>query len=210
MAHGDEKGLKMPPRLAPIQAVIVPIFKTDDEKAAVMESVEALRAELADAGVRVHIDARDHQPGFKFNDWEMRGVPVRLELGPRDVQNGSVVAARRDQPGKEGKRTLTRSGIAEQVKLLLDDIQASMLAAAAAFRDANIIDVTSYDELRQVVEAGGFARGWWADSAVNERQIKEETGASHRCYPLEQPGGEGVCFYSGAKTNRVALFAKAY
>jgi prolyl-tRNA synthetase len=210
MAHGDEKGLKMPPRLAPIQAVIVPIFKTDDEKAAVMESVEALRAELADAGIRVHIDARDHQPGFKFNDWEMRGVPVRLELGPRDVQNGSVVAARRDQPGKEGKRTLTCSGIAEQVKLLLDDIQANMLAAATAFRDANIIDVASYDELRQVVEAGGFARGWWADSAVNERQIKEETGASHRCYPLDQPDGEGVCFYSGAKTNRVALFAKAY
>ncbi|PJF27481.1 MAG: proline--tRNA ligase [Phototrophicales bacterium] len=210
MAHGDEKGLKLPPRLAPIQVVIVPIFKTDDEKAAVMESVEALRAELADADIRVHVDVRDYQPGYKFNDWEMRGVPVRLELGPRDVQNGSVVAARRDQPGKEGKRTLRRENIAAQIKPLLDEIQANMLAAAAAFRDANIVDVTSYDELKQVIEAGGFARGWWADSAVNERQIKEETGATHRCYPLDQPGGEGVCFYSGARTKRAALFAKAY
>jgi prolyl-tRNA synthetase len=210
MAHGDEKGLKLPPRLAPIQVVIVPIFKTDDEKAAVMESVESLRAELSDAGIRVHVDARDYQPGYKFNDWEMRGVPVRLELGPRDVQNGSVVAARRDQPGKEGKRTLKRENIAAQIKPLLDEIQVNMLSAATAFRDANIVDVASYDELRQVIEAGGFARGWWADSAVNERQIKEETGATHRCYPLDQPGGEGVCFYSGAKTNRVALFAKAY
>ena len=210
MAHGDEKGLRMPPRLAPIQVVIVPIFKTDDEKTMVMESVEALRAELADADIRVHVDARDYQPGYKFNDWEMRGVPVRLELGPRDVKSGSVVAARRDQPGKEGKRTLTRDSVAAQIKPLLDEIQANMLASATTFRDANIIDVTSYDELRQVVDAGGFARGWWADSAVNERQIKEETGATHRCYPLEQPDGEGVCFYSGAKTNRVALFAKAY
>jgi prolyl-tRNA synthetase len=210
MAHGDEKGLRMPPRLAPIQVVIVPIFKTDDEKTTVMESVEALRAELADADIRVHVDARDYQPGYKFNDWEMRGVPVRLELGPRDVKGGSVVAARRDQPGKEGKRTLTRDSVAAQIKPLLDEIQANMLASATAFRDANIIDVNSYDELRQVVEAGGFARGWWADSAVNERQIKEETGATHRCYPLDQPDGEGVCFYSGAKTSRVALFAKAY
>jgi prolyl-tRNA synthetase len=100
--------------------------------------------------------------------------------------------------------------VAAQIKPLLDEIQANMLASATAFRDANIIDVNSYDELRQVVEAGGFARGWWADSAVNERQIKEETGATHRCYPLDQPDGEGVCFYSGAKTSRVALFAKAY
>jgi prolyl-tRNA synthetase len=210
MAHGDEKGLRMPPRLAPIQVVIVPIFKTDDEKTAVMESVEALRAELADADIRVHVDGRDYQPGYKFNDWEMRGVPVRLELGPRDVKGGSVVAARRDQPGKEGKRTLTRDGVVAQIKPLLDEIQSNMLAAATAFRDANIIDVNSYDELRQVVDAGGFARGWWADSAVNERQIKEETGATHRCYPLDQPDGEGGCFYSGAKTSRVALFAKAY
>ncbi len=210
MAHGDEKGLRMPPRLAPIQVVIVPIFKTDDEKTAVMESVEALRAELTAAEVRAHVDARDYQPGYKFNDWEMRGVPVRLELGPRDVQSGSVVAARRDQPGKEGKRTLRREQIGAQIKLLLDEIQANMLALATAFRDANIIDVASYDELRQVVESGGFARGWWADSAVNERQIKEETGATHRCYPLDQPDGEGACFYSGAKTRRVALFAKAY
>jgi prolyl-tRNA synthetase len=210
MAHGDEKGLRMPPRLAPIQAVIVPIFKTDAERATVLEYVESLRAELADAGVRVKVDARDQQPGFKFNDWEMRGVPVRLEVGPRDVQNSALVAARRDQPGKEGKRTLPRAGAVSEVRALLEAIQANMLAQATAFRDANIHDVRTYDELKQVVEAGGFARGWWADSRVNEAKIKEETGATHRCYPVEQPGGSGVCVYSGESTNRVAIFAKAY
>jgi prolyl-tRNA synthetase len=210
MAHGDDKGLKLPPRLAPIQVVIVPIYKSDAERAAVMESCESLRAELADAGVRVHLDAREQQPGFKFNDWEMRGVPVRLEVGPRDVQNHSVVAGRRDLPGKEGKRPFSRDQIVTQVQDLLRQVQASMLANATTFRDANIHDVQSYDQLRQVVEAGGFARGWWADNAANERKVKEETGATHRCYPLEQPGGSGVCFYSGQPADRVALFAKAY
>ncbi len=210
MVHGDEKGLRMPPRLAPIQVVIVPIAKNDTERATVMASVESLRAELADADIRVKVDARDQQPGFKFNDWEMRGVPVRLELGPRDVQNNAVVAARRDQPGKDGKRSLSRDGIVTQIRALLDDIQATMLAQATTFRDANIHDVRTYDELKQVVEAGGFARGWWADSSVNEARVKDETGASHRCYPLDQPSGSGICFYSGDTADRVAIFAKAY
>lgn len=210
MTHGDEKGLKLPPRLAPYQAVIVPIYKNDDERVPVMDAVETLKKALIAADVRVHVDARDYQPGFKFNDWEMRGVPVRLELGPRDVQNGTVVAARRDIPGKEGKRFLQQAGIVEQVKALLDEIQASMLAQATAFRDANIFDVHSYDELRDVVEAGGFARGWWNGSSEDIARIKQETSATHRCYPLEQPGGEGTCLISGKPANKIAIFAKAY
>ncbi len=210
MAHGDDKGLRLPPRLAPYQVVIVPIGRTDEDRAVVMESVDELKRELTAAGIRFHVDTRDHQPGFKYNDWEMRGVPVRLELGPRDVQSGSVVTARRDVPGKEGKQVIPRAGVVEHLKQLLVDIQANMLAQATVFRDANIHDVQSYDELKQVVEAGGWARGWWAENAANEAQVKADTGATHRCYPLEQPGGQGVCLYSGEPAERVALFSKAY
>lgn len=210
MAHGDEKGLRLPPRLAPYQVVIVPIFKTDDDRGVVMENVERLKRELVAHDIRVHVDIRDYQPGFKFNDWEMRGVPVRLELGPRDVANNAVVAARRDKPGKEGKRVLTQDNISASIRDLLIEIQANMLQQATEFRDANIFDVKSYDELKGVVEQGGFARGWWAGTDDEELAIKAEIGATHRCYPLDQPGGTGTCFYTGRPAERVAIFAKAY
>ncbi|MCA9902413.1 MAG: proline--tRNA ligase, partial [Anaerolineae bacterium] len=211
MAHGDEKGLRLPPKLAPYQVVVVPIFRNDDERSAVLSAIEPIKQALVDAGIRVWVDKReDLSPGFKFNDWEMRGVPVRLEVGPKDVANNVVVAARRDVPGKEGKRTLSQDGLAVSVSALLDEVHNGLLAQATAFRDANIHDVSSYDELKQVVEAGGFARGWWADDAENEKRIKTETQATHRCYPLDQPGGEGKCFLTGRTTNQVALFAKAY
>ncbi|MCL4251254.1 MAG: proline--tRNA ligase [Anaerolineae bacterium] len=211
MAHGDEKGLRLPPKLAPYQVVVVPIFRNDDERSAVLSAIEPIKKALADAGIRVWVDKReDLSPGFKFNDWEMRGVPVRLEVGPKDVANNVVVAARRDVPGKEGKRTLAQDGLAASVAALLDEVHNGLLAQATAFRDANIHDVSSYDELKQVVETGGFARGWWADDAENEKRIKAETQATHRCYPLEQPGGEGKCLLTGRTTNQTALFAKAY
>jgi prolyl-tRNA synthetase len=210
MTHGDEQGLRLPPRLAPIQVVIVPIFKTDAERAAVLDAAHAVRRALADADIRVHLDDRDQQPGFKYNDWEMRGVPLRLEIGPRDVQNGTAVAARRDIPGKEGKVFLKQEGIVAQVSDLLVQVQANMLAQATAFRDAHIHDVQTYDELKQVVEEGGFARAWWSEDKAAEAQIKAETGATHRCYPLEQPGGTGAHLMTGVTADRVALFAKAY
>lgn len=210
MTHGDDKGLRLPPRLAPIQVVIVPIGKTDEERSLVMENVERLRRELVAADIRVYVDTRDYQPGFKFNDWEMRGVPCRLEIGPRDVQSGTVVAARRDMPGKEGKRVLQQGDLVSGVRDLLTEIQQNMLAQATAFREANTHDVRSMDDLRGVIEQGGFARGWWAEDATNEKHIKEELGATNRCYPLEQPGGEGESFLTGEKTHRVAIFAKAY
>lgn len=209
MTHGDEKGLRLPPRLAPIQVVIVPIFRSDEERTLVLENADRLHKALAAGGVRVHLDTREQQPGFKFNDWEMRGVPLRLEIGPRDVQSGAVVAARRDM-GKEGKRTLQQENLLPQVNALLEEIQSNLLAQATAMRDSNTHDVRSYDEMRQVIEAGGFARGWWADSRANEERIKDETGATHRCYPLEQEGGTGTCFFSGEKAHKMAIFAKAY
>ncbi len=211
MTHGDEKGLRLPPRLATYQIVIVPIYKTDEEKSVVLERAHALKKELMSAGLRVKLDDRDGlTPGYKFNDWEMRGVPVRLELGPRDVQNGSVVAGRRDMPGKEGKQFFQMETVVTQVRELLDAIHYNMLDQATKFRDANIFDVKNYDELKGVIEQGGFARGWWVEDAQLEAQIKAETGATHRCYPFDQPEGEGNCFMSGRKSNRVALFAKAY
>src|SRR5262249_2515083 len=146
-AHGDDKGLRLPPKLAPYQIVIVPIYKNDSEKGPVMEAVTRVTSELMAANVRVYVDKREGvSPGFKFNDWEMRGVPARMEIGPKDVQNGTVALARRDVPGKEGKKFVQQQNIATQVNDLLNDIQANMLKQATTFRDTNIHDVTNYDE----------------------------------------------------------------
>lgn len=211
MAHGDDTGLRLPPRVAPIQLVIVPIFRSDDEKALVMQAVERLKAELSAVGIRLKVDDREGQrPGFKFNDWEMRGVPLRMEIGPKDVGNNTVVLARRDVPGKEGKQFVSQDNIAAAVAEALEAIQANMLRQAVEFRDANIHDVQSYDALQQVIEAGGWARGAWAGSDDDERRIKEETGATLRCIPLEQPQDVGQCFMTGQAAKEVALFAKAY
>lgn len=211
MAHGDDKGLRMPPRIAPIQVVIVPIWKNDDEKTQVLGAVYRIKAELSAAGVRLHIDLREGQtPGFKFNDWEMRGVPVRMEIGPKDVQQGNVVLARRDVLGKEGKQIVTQSGLVERVRDLLEAIHDTLLKQATDFRVANTHTVTSYAELQEVVERGGWAQGWWAGSDDDERRVKEDTSATLRCYPLEQPAGEGVCFYTGKTASRTAIFGRAY
>ncbi len=210
MTHGDEKGLRLPPQLAPIQVIIVPIYRSDEEKTAVMDACTRIQNQLADADIRVQVDARDYQPGYKFNDWEMRGVPVRLEIGPRDVQNNAAMVARRDVPGKEGKRSYSQDGLVDALKALLIEIQASLLKQATDFRDARLVDVQNYDELKEVIEAGKFARGWWDDSPTDEARIKEETGATHRCYPLDQPGGTGINFLTGQPASRIAIFAKAY
>jgi prolyl-tRNA synthetase len=210
MTHGDEKGLRLPPRLAPYQVVIVPIYRSDDEKTAVMDAVTRLQKSLADADIRVTVDTRDYQPGFKFNDWEMRGVPVRLEVGPRDVQNNAVVVARRDVPGKEGKRTFSQDNLSAALKDLLAEIQTHMLQQATEFRDSHVQDVKTYDDLKQVIEAGGFARGWWNESPEAEARVKEETGATLRCYPLNQPGGSGASFLDAQPAQKIAIFAKAY
>jgi prolyl-tRNA synthetase len=211
MAHGDDTGLRLPPRLAPIQVVIVPIYRNDSEQDTVMGVVRPMQAALADAGVRVHVDDRPGQrPGFKFNDWEMRGVPVRLEIGPKDVENEAVVLARRDVPGRDGKQTLAQSGLVAAVQETLVTIQGHMLQQATEFRDTHIHDARDYAELREVIEAGGWARGWWAGSDDDERRIKDETGATLRCFPFDQPAGTGACLITGQLTTEVALFSRAY
>lgn len=211
MAHGDDTGLRLPPKIAPYQVVAVPIFRNEEERGPVLETMDRLVRQLRAAGLRVHVDKREGQtPGFKFNDWEMRGVPVRLELGPKDVQNGKAVLARRDIPGKEGKLFISQDGLVESVQALLGEIQANMLAQATAFRDENIHDVRSYDEMKQVIEEGGWARGFWSGSDDEERRVKDETGASIRCFPLATLDERGTCFFSGRSEGRRALFAKAY
>jgi prolyl-tRNA synthetase len=208
MVHGDDQGLKLPPKLAPIQAVIVPIFKSDAEQSKVMPVVEAIRQQLADT-VRVKVDDRDDTPGFKFNDWEMRGVPLRIEVGPKDVDKGTVVLARRDVPGREGKSFVPQAGLLEAVQSLLATIQADMLQRATEFRDRNTHEPKSYDEFKSIIE-DGFARAWWCGERQCEADIKEETKATTRCIPLEQPGGSGVCVHCGQPATEVAIFGKAY
>jgi prolyl-tRNA synthetase len=186
----------------------VPIFKNDDEKSKVMPVVDQLRQQLAET-VRVKVDDREETPGFKFNDWEMRGVPLRIEVGPKDVEQGTVILARRDLPGKEGKSFVPQAGIVAKVQSTLATIQADMLKCATEFRDANTHESKSYAEFKATVE-DGFARAWWCGDRQCEAEIKEETKATTRCLPLEQPGGSGVCVHCGKPATEVAIFAKSY
>jgi len=210
MVHGDDQGLILPPRLAPYQLVIVPIYKTDEERAAVLENAQRLQRELVDAGIRVKMDERDGMsPGFKFNDWEMRGVPLRLERGPKDVAKNSVVLARRDRPGKEGKAFVPQQGIAAAVTQTLGEIQKSLYDHALEFRKAHTVEPADYGEFKAAVEKG-FAFSWWCGRSDCEEKIKDETKATMRCIPLEQPGGSGKCVFCDKAANEKAIFAKAY
>jgi prolyl-tRNA synthetase len=210
MVHGDDQGLVLPPKLAPHQVVIVPIAKTDEERGMVIEAARKLKADLVAAGFRVITDEREGaSPGFKFNDWEMRGVPLRIELGPKDLANQSVMFARRDKPGREGKSPAAMSGIVASVGKMLDEIQAALHQKALAFRDANTRDTNSYDELKQAVETG-FARAFWCGSAECEAKIKEDTKATMRCIPLNQEPADGACVHCGKPAKERGIFARAY
>lgn len=214
MTHGDDAGLRLPPRLAPVQVVIVPIVKKGTDTDAVIDAAKGLETALKAAGVRVQLDAtQDKTPGWKFNHYELRGVPVRVEIGPRDVESGTCVVARRDVVGKEGKQfgvPLEAGAFVAHVQGLLADVQAALLAEATAFRDANIVDVSSYEELKETIAAGKWARGSWAGTDEEEDRVKEETQATLRCFPFDQPAHGGTCFFSGREATEVAIFAKAY
>jgi prolyl-tRNA synthetase len=210
MVHGDDQGLILPPRLAPYQLVIVPIYKSDEERTQVLEAARKLRSELVDANYRVILDERDGiSPGFKFNDWEMRGVPLRIEIGPKDIAKGSVVLARRDKPGKEGKSFVPQAGLSDAVAQMLDAIQKALYERALNFRNLNTADPANYDEFKAGVEKG-FAFSFWCGSEQCEKTIKDETKATVRCIPFDQPAGSGSCIYCGKPAREKAYFAKAY
>jgi prolyl-tRNA synthetase len=208
MTHGDDQGLVLPPRLAPHQIVIVPIYKNDAEKSLVLPVVSQVEQELR--SFRVKVDAREEvTPGFKFNDWEMRGVPMRIEIGPRDVQNRTLAFARRDTPGKAGKTFVEHTQLEAQVAEALQSIQASLFERALAFRRAHTFDPKDYEELQSVVEKG-WAFSWWCGDPVCEAKVKDETKATTRCIPLEQEPGKGQCIVCGKPATEKVIFGKAY
>jgi len=210
MTHGDDNGLILPPQLAPYQTVIVPIYRKDAEKTAVLAATQRVQQQLKEAGIRVKVDDRENlSPGYKFNDWELRGVPIRIEIGPRDVQKNATALARRDMPGREGKQFVSQDTLVEIVHSLLVEIQQNMLDKAAKFRDDNTHDITNYADFQEVVKSG-FARVWWAGSHEDEQKVKEDTKATIRCFPLKQPDENGTCFYTGKTARKIAIFGRAY
>jgi len=209
MAHSDDEGLVCPPRLAPIQVVVVPIYKGDAERAAVLEAAD-LMVRQWQGRFRAKLDDRDQvTPGFKFNEWECKGVPVRVEIGPRDIQKGTVALARRDIPGKEGKQIVPQEGLAERIEALLDDIQRSLYDRALRFREEHTVEVQTYDELKEAVETG-FARAYWDAGAEDEQRLQEETRATIRVIPFDQPDRPGKCVMTGRETRQVVIIGRAY
>lgn len=209
MAHSDDQGLVLPPKLAPIQVVIVPIYRGDEEKAKVDAYVNALTAELRAKDISVKYDDRDTQrPGFKFAEWELKGVPLRIAVGARDMQNGTVELARRDTQTKE---TVSQEGLANHIVELLDVIQDNIFQKAFDFRAKHTTEVNSYEEFKEVLEnKGGFVSCHWDGTVETEKRVKEETKATIRCIPLDAVQEEGVCIFTGKPSTQRVLFAKAY
>ncbi len=209
MAHSDDDGLVLPPKLAPIQVVIVPIFKNEEQLAQISEKANAIKKALQEKGISVKFDNRDtHKPGWKFAEYELKGVPVRLAMGGRDLENGTIEVARRDTKTKE---TVSLDGIENTIEKLLEDIQANIFKKALDYRDSHITEVNSYDELKKVLEEkGGFAAAHWDGTSETELKIKEETKATIRCIPLNNKQETGTCVYSGKPSTQRVLFALAY
>ncbi len=208
MVHGDSSGLILPPHVAPYQVVIVPIWRKEADKAAVSEQVARIEKMLK-GKVRVKVDMSENTPGWKFNEWEMRGVPVRMEIGPRDVQSNSVVLVRRDTRARE---IVPVEGLVERLSVLLEEVQQGLYQRALAFREQNTHYTEDYEEFKQIIENRGFARVKWAEDSEAEQAIKEETRATLRVIPFDQPEGgvQGQSIYTGKPATCEAIFARAY
>ena len=210
MAHSDDNGLVLPPKLAPIHVVMVPIFKTDEEHNAIIAKMGELKGQLEKFGLSVKIDDRDNlRSGFKFAEWELKGVPVRVAMGPRDLANGTVEVARRDTLTKE---SMALEGVADAINALMDEIQANIYQKALDFRAANTIQVDTWEEFKEKIEEGGFLLCHWDGTPETEEKIKEETKATIRCIPLDTNVimEEGKCIYSGKPSKQRVIFARAY
>lgn len=209
MAHSDDKGLVLPPKLAQTQIVIVPIARNPEESAVVLDAAYRIKAELHAKGIGVKLDDDQKQkPGWKFAEYELLGIPLRMELGPRDLANEQVVLARRDT---SEKMTVPMAGLADHVEGLLETIQRSIFDKALKFRDQHIFSAQSYDELKEIIDGEkGWVRAFWSGDAEDEAKVKEETKATIRCIPFEQPAELGNCVVSGKPAKYEVLFAKAY
>ncbi|WP_316839932.1 proline--tRNA ligase [Pedobacter gandavensis] len=209
MAHSDDAGLVLPPKLAPIQVVIVPIHKNEEDLKNITTYVDELTAKLKSLGVSVKYDDREAQrPGFKFAEYELKGVPVRLAIGGRDMENGTVELARRDT---REKQTVAQEGLDIFIVQLLDDIQSNIYNKALQFRNEHTTEANSYDELKELLDGkAGFVSAHWDGTPETEQKIKEETKATIRCIPLNNKQEDGVCIYSGKPSKQRVLFARAY
>lgn len=209
MSHSDDQGLVMPPRLAPTQVVIVPIYRKDDEKTIVLEKAREIEQNLRVAGIRVLLDASEAQrPGWKFNEYEVQGVPIRLAIGPRDVRNDNVELARRDIQSKD---VVPQAGLVDRIEQLLEEIQQHLFDRAARFREEHTTSVDSYDEFKAVLdEKGGFVLAHWDGTDETEAQIKNETKATIRCIPLDQEHEDGEDMLTGRPSTGRVVFARAY
>ncbi len=208
MAHSDDHGLVLPPKLAPIQVAIVPIYRKREELEEITNVVNGITAKLRDKGIEVKFDDNDKKkPGWKFAEYELKGVPVRLAVGPRDLENGTVEVARRDTLSKE---VVSLEGIDHYIVELLDDIQENIYKKALEFRAENTVCVDTYDEFKERLEEGGFIMAHWDGTSETEQRIKDETKATIRCIPLDQPDEEGVCMITGKPSHKRVMFARAY
>jgi prolyl-tRNA synthetase len=209
MTHGDDDGLVLPPRLAPVQVAVVPIWKGQDPRAEILQAASGVRESLVAAGLRVELDDRENlSPGFKYHEWELLGVPLRVELGPRDLQKGTVVCVRR---GSREKTFVPLDDVGTRVPDLLDTIQQDLFAAARDRRDAATFEVDDYDEFRRkLADPGGFLLAHWCGNGACEGRIQEETSATIRCLAFDQPEETGRCIICGGESKRRVHFAKAY
>ena len=207
LTHGDEKGLRLPPKIAPIQVVIIPISRNEEQEIMVRDYLAPIVEFLESAGVRVHQDWTDNSPGFKFNEWEMKGVPLRLEVGPRDVENGNMVVARRDTGDKS---FLSKDEAVAQIPDLLDEIQKGLFQQALIFQQENTHKVSTYDELKKVIKEGGFVRCGWDGTDETEARVKEDIKATIRCIPMSENPEGLTCVYSGKPAKHEVIYAKAY
>jgi prolyl-tRNA synthetase len=209
MTHSDDNGLVLPPNLAPIQVVIVPIYKGEEQLAQISEVANKMVAEMRAKGISVKFDNRDtHKPGWKFNEYELKGVPVRIAIGPKDLEKGTVEVARRDTLEKE---FLQQTDVANKVEHLLEQIQVNLFTKSQNFTEENTRNVDSWEEFKQVLEEKpGFIYAHWDGTAETEERIKEETKATIRCIPFDNAQEEGKCVFSGQPSKQRVLFAKAY
>ena len=208
MTHSDDKGLVLPPKLAPYQVVIVPIYKSEEQQNEINNKVLEIKESIEKRGITVKYDNRDtHKPGWKFAEYEMKGVPIRLAIGMRDIENNTIEVARRDTLEKE---IIEIDKIEEKVAVLLDQIQENLFNKAISFRKDNTHIANTYDEFKDLIDKGGFVYAHWDGTSETEEMIKNETKATIRCIPLKNDEGEGECIFSKNKSNQRVLFAKAY